>query len=330
MKRIRRLVYEKITLASQEAHVSHKKLIRLFLLVTIVLFGCPSLSPAQKKDKERVTGPAVLWREPVDITARNLLTGAGGDALKPDLSQVTFIKDETGGYSTKYRVRDAAGNEWVAKVGKEAQSETASNRLVWAVGYETEIVYLAPTLTIEGKGTFENVRLEARPKDIKREGEWSWSENPFGRSPELQGLKIMMVLINNWDMKDSNNQILVAKNDTTGETELRYIISDLGGSLGKTGGIFSRSRNKPSDFVKAEFIDGVKHNVIDFHYSGKNKALFEGITVEDARWLATRLRKLNDDQLKDAFRAANYNAEDVDRMAQTVREKIDLLYFLSQ
>jgi hypothetical protein len=300
--------------------------------LAIILFGCPSLSPAQKeKDhKGKLTGPAVLWREPTDIEARNLLNGAGGDALKPDLSKVTFLKDETGGYSTKYRVRDAAGNVWVAKVGKEAQSETASNRLVWAVGYETEIVYLVPSLTIEGKGTFENVRLEGRPKDIKREGEWSWTENPFQRSKELQGLKIMMVLINNWDMKDSNNQILVAKNETTGETELRYIISDLGGSLGKTGGIFSRSRNKPSDFVKAEFIDGVKHNVIDFHYSGKNKALFEGITIEDARWLATWLRKLNDEQIKDAFRAANYSAQDVERMAQTVHERIDVLYFLSQ
>jgi hypothetical protein len=310
--------------------VSHNKFARLILLLAIVLFGCPSLSPGQKKDKEKVTGPAVLWREPIDIQARNLLTGAGGDAMKPDLRQVTFLEAEEGGYSTKYRIRDASGNVWVAKVGKEAQSETASNRLVWAVGYETEIVYLVPQLTIEGKGTFENVRLEARPKDIKREGEWSWADNPFARSPELQGLKIMMVLINNWDMKDSNNQILVAKNDSSGEPELRYIISDLGGSLGKTGGIFSRSRNKPSDFVKAEFIDGVKHNVIDFHYNGKNKALFEGITIEDARWLATRLRKLSDDQLRDAFRAANYSSEDVDRLAHTVREKIDLLYFLSQ
>jgi len=310
----------------------HIKLIRPVLLLSLVLFGNPSLGPAQKRhDKpQTLTGPAVLWREPADIPARNLLNGAGGDALKPDLSKVTLLREETGGYSTKYRVQDAAGNEWVAKIGKEAQSETASNRLVWAVGYETEIVYLVPQLTIEGKGTFENVRLEARPKEVKREGEWKWTDNPFSRTPELQGLKIMMVIINNWDMKDSNNQILAAKHQTSGESELRYVISDLGGSLGKTGGVFSRSRNKPSDYVKAEFIDGVKHNVIDFHYNGKNKALFEGITIEDARWLASRLRKLSNDQLKDAFRAANYSSSDVDKMAQTVRERIDTLYFLSQ
>ena len=88
--------------------------------------------------------------------------------MKPDISRVAFIEQKTGGYSTKYRVSDAAGNEWIAKIGKEAQPDTAANRLLWAAGYETEIAHLVPKLTIEGKGTFENVRLEARPKNIDR------------------------------------------------------------------------------------------------------------------------------------------------------------------
>ena len=55
----------------------------------------------------------------------------------------------------------------------------------------------------------------------------------------------MMILINNWDIKDSNNEILAASNENTGQAELRYIISDLGGSFGKTGGFITRrSRNK--------------------------------------------------------------------------------------
>ena len=311
--------------------MSQTKLSRLALLSILMLSACMPLAFAQKKVKETpVTGTPVLWREPAGIESRNLLVGAGGDAMKPDLSKVTFIKDETGGYSTKYRVRDGSGNEWVAKVGKEAQSETASNRLVWAVGYESEIVYLVPRLTIEGKGSFENVRLEARPKNIKRTTEWSWSDNPFKGSHEFQGLKIMMLLINNWDMKDANNKILVARSETSDTPELLYIISDLGGSLGKTGGVISRSRNKPDDFVKANFIGGVKNNVVDFHYGGKNKALFENITVDDAKWIGNWLGKLSDEQIKDAFRAANYSAQDVDQMAQTVRERIDLLVHLGQ
>jgi hypothetical protein len=315
---------------SNRRHVMSQTRLSRIVLLLFVLLACSPLALAQKKDKEEMpTGTPVMWREPADIESRNLLLGAGGEAMKPDLSKITFIKDESGGYSTKFRVSDGAGNEWVAKVGKESQSETASNRLLWAVGYETEIVYLAPKLTIEGKGSFENVRLEARPKGTKRTTEWSWTENPFQSHHEFPGLKIMMVLINNWDMKDANNKILVAQS-ATGEAEARYVISDLGGSFGKTGGILTRSRNNPDDFVKANLVSGVKNNIIDFHYSGKNKSLFENLTVDDARWIDHWLGKLSDEQLKDAFRAANYSSEDVDQLAKAVRERIDLLVHLGQ
>ena len=306
----------------------HNKL-RHFTVLFVLLLAISPASQAQRKNNDKNSeeraGTPVLWREPVGIEQRNLLLGAGGEAMKPDLSHVTLLEEEKGGYSTKYRVRDGAGNEWVAKIGKEAQSETASNRLVWAVGYETEIVYLIPQLTIEGKGSFDNVRLEARPKNVKRTTEWSWEKNPFGGTPEFRGLKIMMLLINNWDMKDSNNKILVARDDTSGPREERYVISDLGGSLGKTGGALSRTRNKPSDFVKADFIDGIKSGVVDFHYKGKNKSLFDNITVNDTRWIASWLGKLSDEQLKDAFRAANYSPEQVEELAQATRERINLL-----
>jgi hypothetical protein len=280
------------------------------------------------KNKKTYSGTPVLWREPADIESRNLLLGPGGETRKPNLSRVTFIEQKTGGHSTKYRVRDGAGNEWIAKLGKEAQSETAANRILWAVGYEPEIVYLVPHLTIVGKGTFENVRLEARPKDFKRIGIWKWEDNPFKGSRELQGLKIVMALINNWDMKDDNNQILAIRGETTGG-ELRYIISDLGGSFGKTGGFISRSRNKPSDYVKAEFVKSVKGDRIDLNYGGKNQKLFDDLTVQDAKWIAGYLGRLSDEQIKDAFRAANYSPEDVERLAQAVRERIDALTKIS-
>src|SRR5918998_1045418 len=182
------------------------------------------------KKKKVPDGVPVLWREPADIGARDLRFGAGGAAGRPNLSNVTFLKEEKGGFSTKYRVRDGAGREWVVKVGKEAQSETAASRLLWAVGYPTEIVHLVPRVRIRGKGTFENARFEARPKSIDRAGEWKWDENPFTGTREFQGLKVMMVLLNNWDIKDSNNVILHVPRD--GRDELHYAISDLGATPG--------------------------------------------------------------------------------------------------
>ena len=278
-----------------------------------------------KNEKKELTGKPVMWKDPTDLESRNLLLGAGGEDMKPDISQLTFIEQKTGGFSTKYRVKDAKGNEWIAKIGKEAQTDTAANRLLWALGYETEIAYLIPRAKIEGKGEFENVRLEARPANVKRAGNWMWENNPFMTAPEFRGLKILMVMLNNWDMKDDNNEILAIRGDTTGEGELRYIISDLGATFGKTGGFFSRSRNKPSDYVKAEFIKKVNGDVIEFSYSGKNQKLFENLTVADARWASNLLKRLSDNQIKDAFRAAHYTAEEVDLLAGEFRERINAL-----
>ena len=303
-------------------------LLTIFSLVFLVAATFPS--QAQKEDvKEKIVynGPAVLWHAPNDIQSRNLLLGAGGESMKPDLSKVTFVEEKKGGWSTKYTVKDGKGNEWVAKLSKEAQPETAANRLVWAVGYETEIVYLVPELEIQGKGTFKNVKLEARPKDVKRAGDWPWQGNPFDGKPEFQGLKIMMVLINNWDMKDDNNAILAIKGVTT--SERRYIISDLGATFGKTGGVISRSRNKPSDYVKSEFVKGVKGNLVEFNYGGKNGKLFDNLTVADAKWLAGWLGRLSDNQIRDAFRAANYTTEEVEMLTGAVRSRINTLGNLS-
>ena len=300
----------------------------LSLIVLVLALGASTTTFSQKKDSQKKatpTGTPVLWKEPVDLETRNLLLGAGSEKMKPALEKITYLRDQTGGYSTKYRVRDAAGNEWVAKLGKESQTDTAANRLVWAAGYVTEIAYLVPRLTIEGKGTFENVRLEARPKNVDRIGNWSWESNPFKGTPQLQGLKILMLLINNWDMKDDNNEILATRDETTGANELQYIVSDLGGSFGKTGGIISRSRNKPSDYVKAKFIESVKGNHIDFNYGGKNKKLFEDITTSDGQWIAAILSRLSDEQIKDAFRAANYSAEEVAALSGAFRARVNEL-----
>src|SRR4026209_1808145 len=103
----------------------------LLMIFSLVFLAATFPSQAQKKDvkeKKVYTGPAVLWRAPEDIESRNLLLGAGGEAMKPDLTRVTFIEEKSGGYSKKYRVRDGAGNEWIAKLGKEAQPDTAANR----------------------------------------------------------------------------------------------------------------------------------------------------------------------------------------------------------
>jgi hypothetical protein len=315
---------------SQHARVSRA----LALTIVLVLSFSPQASGVQKEKKKREVpeGTPILWREPTDISRRDLFLGPGGEALKPDLSRVTFVREEKGGYSKKYRVKDGRGRVWVAKIGKEAQSETVAVRLVWAVGYVSEINYLVPRVTIEGKGTFENVRFEARPEGVERLDEWRWDGNPFAGKRELQGLKVLMALMENWDLKDSNNRVLLVRGE--GGNELRYIVSDLGTTFGKTGGqkspmAFLRnikgSRNEPEDYVSDEFIEGVEGNTVRLHYSGKNTGMMRNITVAEARWIGDLLSRLSDRQLEDAFRAANYSAGDVRLLAGAVRKRINEL-----
>ena len=305
---------------------SSGRLTSVVLGLVIALSG--SVLLAQKSDKKAKVqeslpnAPAVLWREPTDIGSRDLFLGPGGEAMKPDLSSVTFIKVETGGHTKKWRVRDGSGNEWVVKFGNEAQPETAASRLVWAAGYYTDIDYFVPEVKIEGKGTAKDVRFEARPKTIKRyDTEWDWDDNPFRGKSELQGLKVLMVLLNNWDLKNSNHRVLFIKDDN----ELRYVVSDLGVAFGKTGNMITHNRNRPDEYVKTKFIKNVDGGNVLFDFHATHDKMLGNVTVAQARWMGQILSQLSDKQISDAFRAANYTPEEIDILTKTVRGRIEEL-----
>lgn len=299
---------------------------RLFqpgILFIIILLSAIASFPQKKAEKYGQTGQPVMWK-PVRISQQNLYYGPGGKAMLPNLRRITFIRKETGGNNLKYRIKDGSGRIWVAKIADESQPETVAVRLLAAVGYLTEINYLVPTLTIPGKGTFRNVRLEARPSNVDRQDRWSWKDNPFVGTNELQGLKIMMALINNWDLKDGNNIILQSGR------ERRYVVSDLGSAFGKLAPLsqpilnrFGRSVNRPDHFVESEFIKGIEEDGdIDFAYKSKAKGLFDHISPIEGRWIASLLNQLSDRQISDAFRAANYSPQEITMLTRAVRGRI--------
>ena len=326
--------------------MSLTKCVRVSLTFCIALVFTLSLpasaSQNKSKEKETQTGTPVLWKEPGDIAARDLMNGPGGEEMKPDLSRVVFDGTEPGvGYSVKWKVIDGSGRKWVAKLGNEAQPEAAAVRLAWAVGYVTEVNYLVPCVIIvnapkqskkvercEDKA-YANVRFEARPKGTKRLDNWSWKENPFAGTKELQGLVVLMALINNWDLKDSNNKIVYVPGAEGAEGEMQYVISDLGATFGKTGNFVTHSRNEPDKYVKTKFVEKVEGNRVKFDYNGKNTGLFDAVTVEQAKWIGDLLSQLSDTQIGDAFRAANFAPADVAALTAEVRDRINQLAALN-
>jgi len=293
----------------------------LHLLILGVLAACPVAVCSQDS----------LW-SPVTVENRDLFLGAGGTAMRPATNRVHFIKRETGGNNLKYRIRDARGRIWVAKIADESRPEVAANRLLWGIGYHTEIDYLVPSLTIPGHKRYQNVRLEARPADVKRGTRWTWDQNPFLGTREIQGLKIMMAFINNWDLKDDNNAVLISNG------QRRYVVSDLGSSFGKLPiasalilNRIDRSVGEPVDFINSKFIHGFNDDgTVDFAYKGKAKELLKGITVEDVRWIHGLLARLSDRQIRDAFRAANYSRSETDLYHRALRNRITELSVVSR
>jgi len=295
----------------------------LLVCLGFVLFVCAATGVSQEKIMGKPEAPVVIWEQPTDISTRDLYYGPGGRALVPDLKSASMLGRQPGGNNLKYRIRDRHGNEWVAKIADESKPETAAVRLLWAVGYKTEINYLMPELRLGAERPFSDVRLEARPKGVKRGERWMWTDNPFVGTKEFDGLKIMMAMLNNWDLKDDNNIILVV------DGRHQYVVSDLGASFGRLANASQsrsgRSVGDVSDYAESVFIKGTQGGVIDFAYTGMADHLLKGVKVEHGRWLADLLVQLSDKQILDAFRAANYSDEKAAIFAKAFKARIDEL-----
>ena len=100
------------------ARIQIKRSALLFLSVILLAFAVEAQSRSKVADRG-----LVMW-EPVDVRSQDLFLGPGGRAMMPDLSSISFVSEQKGGYSTKYRIKDGSGNVWVAKIGREQKRIT--------------------------------------------------------------------------------------------------------------------------------------------------------------------------------------------------------------
>jgi hypothetical protein len=296
-----------------------------------VVFACALYSSAQNKpvthkDPKPALGraPAILWREPTDIKSRNLIYGQGGPDHQP-MGKLSYIKEKLNGVNPKFDVRDEADIRWGVKMGNEAKPETAATRWIWAVGYFTNEDYYLPELKVGGNlpvtrgqnliqdGKIQGVRLKRHNKGERQIADWSWDKNPFAGTKELDGLKVMMELICNTDLKTVQQHVY----DVDG-IEQRYIAADVGASFGKAGKGFLRTKGKLKDYVSLPLIKSAGPDYVDFWH-------FKQIPVEHVKWIGGYLAQLSDEQIKDAFRAGGFSTEEVEGFAANVRQKINEL-----
>jgi len=322
----------------------------------LALAALPVGVTAQNKDAGAVKAdagnlPDRIWRDPGVMTSLDLRYGAGGKARAPDPRHAfTFVSEDPLATSPKFDVADGQGVEWKVKLGQESQSETVATRFLWAAGYYADEDYYIAELTVKGLptlrrgqefvsegGIVRGARLERKRTTVTKLGDWDWFDNPFLGKRELNGLRVMMALLNNWDLKQVNNSIYVV------DGERRYVVSDLGSSFGKTGRLGTQTKGVAKDYADSKFIKEVTPDVIDFvlhsrpifflwafahpYYDERTKMekIAKHIPRADAKWLGQRLSKLTDDQIRDGFRAAGYEAGDVEILTRTIRQRIAAL-----
>lgn len=337
-----------------------KNVVSIVLLSLFFSLSLDSHAFAQKSGKDKKpSGTPVLWRDPGDISARDLSYGPGS-ARRAPAPPFTFMKEDKDGESPKFAVKDARGVEWRVKLGPEAQSETVSTRLVWAVGYFAEEAYYLdrariqglPKLSrgrqyVEGRDVVRGVRFEPRRAGVKRGDPWDWDKNPFKGTRELSGLKVIMILLNNFDARAANNTVLYAMNPRRRRMDAQYVVTDLGATLGRSGGLGGkRTKNNLKDFLSTRFVMGVEEDgSVEFDYDTrptklgmftvlyppyylgevKKEKSMRGIPDVHARWIGQLLSQLSDEQLRDAFRAARYDEATMEGYVTAFRERINQL-----
>jgi hypothetical protein len=271
---------------------------------------------------------AELWVDPADIEQRDLLWGSGGRALAPDRQRdFALLEVDKTGFSAGYDVRDHRGQKWSVKLGPEAQTEVVVSRLLWAIGYHQPVLYYVPgwTLNDHGKSIKQpEARFRLESDGGKNVGDWSWRDNPFIGSRPFEGLFVFMVLVNNWDLKATNNVIYRVQQEND-DPRFEYVVKDLGGSLGKTSWpFFGSTRNDVDGFVAERFIDRVVGNRVVFRYGGawREPHVVASASPADVRWVCDLLARLSPQQWSDAFRAGGYSNAEAARFIQRLREKV--------
>lgn len=339
----------------------YKKKHLLAFALMIAVLSVPALCAGKKREKAatgegEITGSAspVLWREPADIASRNLLYGPGGKEHAPPAS-FTFESEDMEGSNPKMVVRDDDGVKWKLKLGAEARPEPVAASLVWAVGYFANEDYFLTEVTIKNlpahlrrgqelvgpNGTLHDVRLKRNLKGEKKLGYWEWRRNPFTGTREFNGLRVMMAVINNWDLKDVNNLIAREKRGDGEAPETVYMISDLGASFGTTS--LERSHEKAKgnldSYMKSKFIRKVDGEFVDFDDPHRPASIVafnphefvsrvnmewigRKIPVADAKWMGELLGKLSPEQIRDAFRAGGYAPDEVEGFASVLESRI--------
>lgn len=313
-----------------------------------------------KEDNDKPVNAAelhnpTLWHDPGNIASLDLFYGQGGQKGMP-VPPFTFESEDMNGTNPKFDARDAKDRKWRVKLGEEARPEVVASRLLWATGFYVNDDYVLQSADIQGLhmkrggarikgGHITDARFARKPSGQKKIGIWKWKENPFMDTREFNGLRVMMAVMNNWDLKDVNNAVF---EDSKNGQDI-FLTSDVGATFGTNGLSWTHARSKGNieSFKDSKFITKTTDSTVSFGTPKPptarllqtfflpevkdyvNRAGMEWIGKDiprkDARWIGSLLKQLSHQQIVDAFRAGQFPPDQIDAYVELVQSRIQEL-----
>jgi hypothetical protein len=287
---------------------------------------------------------AVIWRAPGNLGMENWTCGSAGCDHAP-APPFQFVKEDLEGTFPKLTVKDSKGRTWSVKFGGKVTSECFGSRFATAVGYLAEPSYFVEGGKVEGAGhlrrarhivhpdgTFERARFQLRDEkrmEFLKNRAWSLADNPFRGTHEYAGLRVLMMLLSNWDAKDSRDGQGEANTGVFrvagAQPEMEYSFFDWGSTLGRWGKLMRRTRSDCSGYGAdtPKLITGVHGNVVEWGYEGKHEEdVRSGITVEDLQWLTPYLERITDEQIRAGLKGSGATERQTACWAQSIEARM--------
>jgi hypothetical protein len=291
--------------------------------------------------------PAALWRDPGRVETIDFSAAAGGATIAPK-PPFRYMAEPAGGTSLKVLVSDGNGLVWRAKAGPEARADTFATRLAAALGYFSEIMWFLPETRIEvddptqrlprpldpvGRLTWAAFELREPDTQFLPE-QWTWNDSRFSGTVELKGLKLLMILLSNWDNKDGRDaargsNIGVWERDDNGRRVRAFFVNDWGQSLGAWKSHFGNGT--PWDcgaFTRqtGRFLIDASGPALRFGYRGHHTADFANdITRTDVRWFMQYAGRITDAQIQTGLLVSGASKEEQGCFTSALRDRLEQL-----
>ncbi len=271
------------------------------------------------------------------IETLDLAAGPGGIKNRP-VPPFRFVEEIKRGISPKLIATDGNNRKWVVKFGEEAKPENFASRIAWAAGYVVRPSYYVASGTIQGttslkrtakfvdsQGNFRDARFQQFDRDDFREIPGSKVDLYQQKElRELNGLKLTLLLVANWDVKPANTALFAAGSQTYAA------ITDWGASMGDPAAIDPAQRKWNCEAYSArtnQLVRGVENGYVQFDYtqyaSRHEHALADGIRVADLKWFLSRIGKITDHQVHAALVASGASPAEATCFTRAFRERLN-------